>query len=490
MYKQKKIVPYITWNEYLFIYLAIFITFLFVYFLPSVFSWIPVLILLIQYLFSNNKNDYIWIAVFFVFMIAPAGFFGETEGNLSKRLPLITITSDASLQVIDLFIFITLIKAIRKQVKYSFYFKKELIILLLYAGLLIFFAIFYHKTSIFSLADHLRVFFYFSLLYSIPVLFKYKYHNFFRIIKLTSPLIFIIFVGALYFLLSNGQYLYDTIIPNQALLGKASLALDKEVISGRFMFHGNEFAFTYLLLVIGLCFFSLKPKSYYWLLISVLSLIIIIISATRSWFVLGVIIFGVFFVINKKIFLKKIMVLLSILLLFAGILSSSQILQKGLNASWQRINTLFSLGQEESDATKTIQYKIQNRLPRALDRIQSRPYLGWGFTKKSGGSDVGVFGHIVQVGFIGFFLFALLWFKYYKILLKKKKLLSVYGYLREKKVIIILITGFSGLILSHFTTNQIFGYVNRPELVSLYLISSDFIVRIMDKNYIQDARIT
>jgi O-antigen ligase len=132
------------------------------------------------------------------------------------------------------------------------------------------------------------------------------------------------------------------------------------------------------------------------------------------------------------------------------------------------VESVFTVGQERSAATETLQHKIKNRLPKQLDLIQKRPLTGWAFTEKFIDNDVGNIALIAEAGIIGFIVFLFFWYKMVRVLYKEQKNKHL-----DKKfqgVYYILFLVFLGLLISHFTTNRIFGYTTFPIFLSLFIV--------------------
>ena len=141
--------------------------------------------------------------------------------------------------------------------------------------------------------------------------------------------------------------------------------------------------------------------------------------------------------------------------------------------AFQRISTVFSLGDESSPATQQINAKIDMRLPSQLQYIQENPLTGWAFTKRIGDPDVGNFALLVDVGFVGFLIFLWFWFSYFHIL---KKHIASAKTRNARNALRMLIVLFVGILLSHFTTNMVFIYYGGI-FVGTWVFLSEFIIQ-------------
>lgn len=452
------------------IFLLFAITVFIVYFGPKIFGHLLILGYLVAFL--RSKCDYYWFAFFFILYSTPLGLFSEGTADAVHRLPLFSLAASFSFSTYDLFVITAFYKALTIKSKFQYTFQKPLIILLFYFIILAFLAVFFHHAPLTTVIDQVRGTFYFSLLFSLPRLLPNKafVYKFFRLI---IPFTFIIFIGSIYFFISNGDYLYYLINP-YAEIRQLNLEI-QSTFENRFLLHGGQFVLIFIVFVFSLIQLQLMRTRYiYFMFLVIISYAMIIMAASRSWFVIFGIIFGAYLWTTKNkirnIFYFS----------FAGVLllvffMNNEIITPGIIGAWNRTSTVFDLGQEESLSRQSIEMKATVRLPQQLIYIRENPVTGWGFTDRMADPDTGNFGLLVQVGFIGFALFLYFWFSYVRSVQRTKKKLTQNNIYRG--VLNVLLASFFGLLLSHFTTNQIFGTHFFPVFLSTFFFLSDFFIR-------------
>lgn len=466
------------------------ITVFVVYFLPTIIG--KIYIIAIVLVFWNSKKNYFWFAFFYVIINSPGNFFVGGDVDALYRLPLFTLTTGISLSTSDIFMLTALFKAIFQGKKFRYYLSGPFSLILGYSILLLLLSWLVYNTSILDIltSNLIRNFFFFSYLFSFPALVK-KRDDAYKFIYLLFPFVFLIFFTSVFYFITGTYFVY-LVDPNSVREMTLSIS---EGIFPRMTLHGIYLllpAFIFSLLLTFNPQNSIK-NNYYLYFIAVFSYIsAVFMSAARIWFVVFSLITVVYFIKATKLKLFFSYALISIILLLG--LSASQNLSEGLYHSWQRISSVFTIGQEESIATQSINSKVNDDLINMLKAIKQNPLIGWGFSntfQKYGSSDVGNFNLILQVGLVGFMLFVYLWLKYLRMLSTAKKNLTGKNYL--KKTFAILTISFISLLIAHFSTHQIFGltmqnYTNY--FLALFFIYSEFFVSqaFLYKKNIQNAQ--
>jgi hypothetical protein len=201
---------------------------------------------------------------------------------------------------------------------------------------------------------------------------------------------------------------------------------------------------------------------------------VVIISATRSWFI----IFGLIalFTMWRSKRIKSVVILAGMfLLLFFFLFSESSISREIFGGSLKRIVTVFDINREGNYLPESMATKFTVRLPPQLELIRQNPVTGWGFTENRGDVDVGIFGHWVEVGLVGLALFFYLWYDYIRLTgaAIKDRVIPV----QYRNIIAVMLEGFLGLLISHFSTNQIFGITYYTVFISIYFWITDIFLR-------------
>lgn len=418
-------------------------------------------------LFYRSHRNYFWFAFFIIIFTNPLGLFSESLRERSVGIPFFSFGPGISFTYTNLFIIVALIKALIINNKpYKYEFNKALISLFIYFIILILLAFTIHKTTFATVLDILKVAFGYSLIYSLPRLLDRK-DQLYSFLYLIIPFVVFFFLDGLYFLLNEYEYLNVGVNRNALLSSSGRLSF-------RYMFFGGQFHFIYPVFIFSLAISEIdKTKNKLFFTFALLSFGIIIFAALRSWFVIFSIVLLTYFILNRKRIL--IISIGAIIVIPLMVVTEKSISDTVISPSINRISSIAEINEEGSESYETIDYKISHRLPAQILLIKQNPITGWGFTDKMTDVDVGIFGMIAQVGFVGLILFLYLWYTVIISLIntiRKQKKLST-----NRNVLIILLSGFVGLLISHFTTNQIFGINTFPIMVSLLLFLTDFYIK-------------
>jgi hypothetical protein len=446
-----------------------------VYYAPSMVANLLVLAVLVQFFLS--KKDYFWLAYFLVIYFTPLGFFNEFSGDATHRLPLFKLGPGVAFATQQFFLLAALLKAIYKRRKYKYTIQNAFFILLAYFGVLIIAAIVEHQSGFDLIVDEVKAMLAFSLLFTLPMLLRTT-EDVEKLLYLLFPFVILVFLGGIYYIVSGAQYLYHVVNPSQYLIEVAYQAESSD-FSGRFIPHGGQFNNVFLGFVTSLFLIVLRGRhSIYLFLVAISGYLVIIIGSYRSWFVIFTLIFfGYILVAQNRA--RNLLLFAVISILMIVVISQTNYGSAALAGAWERTATVFELGQKGSASTDQLQSKAENRLPEQLKWIKESPVFGWGFTEREGDGDVGNFALLVDVGFMGFFLFVFLWYSYIKMIIAARMNLPKNS--RFRPALNIFLFGFLGLLLSHFTTNRIFGIASQGVLLSLYFFFTDFYIKVAFK---------
>ncbi len=451
--------------DFIKLFSMLLVTFFLAYYAPKFFIYVLLGITLI--LFYRSKSNFFWLAYFIIIFSAPFGLFAEQIKGLHNGFPLFQILPGISLNYFQIFEIIAIIKVIVLKRKYAYFIKKELNALVIYFGLLVIIAFFIHKASIVSILEVIRHLLHYSLIYTLPRLITNKY-DFKKFINLLLPFIILHFSDAVLFLLNGGDYFDVGFSRNQRYSRFAG--------SGRFLTIGQSFGYTYNVYILSMVYMVYNNR--YKLLKTsfiLMGFFIVLAGGFRSWFVIYIIILATYLLsTNRKV--ATILYGLSFIIISIGILNTNFEFNNTLTNNIERILTVTDLGEEGSIANSSIDEKTENRLPGQLLLIAKSPLTGYGFTSIKGDTDVGNFALIVDLGIIGFIIYLFIWAKYIKMLTSviKNTLIS-----NEHKIAAkIFLAAIIGLLISHFTTNGVFGLVSDiPLTFILLLFVSDFLMK-------------
>ena len=455
------------------------LTVFFVYYLPPIFNKAYFILLLV--LFWKSKRDYFWFAFVFILVGEPGGLFHGSLYTDVHRVPLYNVTGGISFGFYDLFFITAFAKALNKRRRSSLLLRKPLILLLLYLGFLILISLVI-GTSKSTIISDARIFTAYTLFISIPFL-VYRNEDFFKFIHLIFPVVFLVFIGQIYFLLSSRSLESFFLGSNTAFVvpiyNKAGGIQDFIRPSSICSAVPVYFCYIYALFFIAKKDYA-GDRRYLYVIVS-FCFLIMVISATRVWIVMYTATFFLYcFYVSRSMFR-----LLPLLTGICVVSFSAYLFVPGanyaINNSLKRTHTIVALAKGDVTAEGTLQ-RIDVRLPRVLEGYKQSPIIGWGITDTfSQYSDyhVGNFNLLLQTGIIGFILFSNLWVTYYKMIFStSKKISSTNSY---KKPLAVLAIGFSGMLILHFTSYQFFGYNGISTsvifLIIIYIIISESAVR-------------
>lgn len=430
------------------------------YFAPMPFRFVVMPILLGA--FAISKHNYWWLALYFIIATGAWGLFTEGTRAATTGMPLISFGSGLSFTFKQLFVFVAFGKAIYLRRPFRSLFASPFLVIFIYFALLLLISISI-GTPFGLIIDDLKHAIGWTLVFIFPALIVSR-EAVYRFIYLVLPIVILVFIDGMYFLFTEGHYIYELFnvfakyessqILRFKLPGWHALLLGF-IVSLALAQVERRYAF-FLYTMAGMAFFAQ------------------LISGTRSWFVIFSIIAAYTLWRGEK--MRPIVVVggfvMLIVLYIVPMTNSSMSVFKGAT---ERVFTVFEINQAGSDSNQQIEDKMSQRLPQQLKYISENPITGWGFTTKRGDMDVGVFGQIVEMGIVGLVLFVWLWRRYLQTtrsIFRNKQIQLSY-----RNLIAVFWIGFVGLLISHFTTNQIFGITYYILFIAVYFWVTDFFLR-------------
>lgn len=452
-------------KEALYLYGLFFLLILVYYILPLPFRYIASVTMLVLFIFS--KKDYWWLALFFILYSGPWGLFSEDTRDAVVGIPLFSIGSGFSFSFIQIFFIISFFKALYINPRFLSFFRSPFQLIFVYFAFLLVIALFYGaNTGV--IFDDLKVAVFWGLVFVLPALVR-KPSEVYKFLFLILPVVFLVFIDAVYFLFTGGDYIYY-------LIYSASPLRDFELMSGldpevnlRFAPYGWHAVLLGYISSLALAQTDRKHTVFLFTT-AIAAFAVVLISATRSWFI----IFGLIALLTmwRSRRIKTVAVLSGILLiLFFVLFSESSISREIFGGSLKRILSVFEVNREGYFLPESIESKFSVRLPPQLELIRQNPITGWGFTEKRGDVDVGFFGQWVEIGLAGLAIFFYLWYEYIKLVraaVNDWRLPQQY-----RNLMFVILAGFVGLLISHFTTNQIFGITSYTVFIPIYFWVTD-----------------
>jgi hypothetical protein len=479
----------ITWKkkyirELLLLILLYIVSFYTMYFTIKSIQLAFIALLLVVFIIS--KNNYFWLAFFFLIFQMPAGIFSGGQLASYGRLPYFSILPGASFTTIEIFVFIAFIKAALMKTAVNIPFKRPLQLLLIYLVFIFIQSFLFGMTSN-TVIYTCRVLLFLSLFYTIPVILKSR-EDYFFFIFLVIPFIIMDFGGQIYEI-ETGHKPFKIISENLEVLSTSDFSGGLRTDISSYLNFFTVFFSLFLL--------SLKGKTNKILILTVLcmSILSIFLTATRGWILSYsiMVIFFIFLNINTigKTIKWGIIGLILIILIFKFIPDLK--IQSG--NSLLRFSTLENVMQGDVSAKGTLS-RLNSRSPEVMANFYKNFLTGFGFSDTvSSDTHVGNQNLLMTTGIIGYglFFYFLLYFSY-KILLTTKKISFHNPYKKALKVFII---GLFGLFLIHSTSTQMFGFdpgfgaQQKLFLLSLFFSSAGFFIEdaiIVERSYNNPVR--
>jgi len=429
----------------------------------------------------RSKKDYFWFAYFFILVNSPASFFVNRYQDAIFRLPYYAVIPQFSLTPIDIFLFISIFKAIKTKVKVKFFLNKPLEFLLIY---LIFISIpvsFLLGTEFKSFINSLRSFFFYGIIFSYLRLITSR-EEILKFGYLTVPITMLIIFDQLFILNTANPFisLFDPSMQGAVVLNNLTMEI-RAIMEGVLI--------VFYTLIFG---FQISNNRKYEIFPGFANIPIFLamgcyfLSATRAWMMMGsVALIGYIFMSAKGL---KFTLQVSIIgvILISILLSSGFIDTKSIESITTRFGELGKMAESGNLNQGTFADRIQNDIPQVLRGLENSPVLGVGlsdYMKKYYTSDVGFMNTILIYGIIGFPLFLFFFFRYMfqlNSLRKKDKFDQL-----DKNILISLLLGFSGMLMGYFFTWDFFSFF--PEkvfFVSIMFASGDLVLELNERKEI------
>lgn len=434
----------------------LFITFLLVYFSPSV-TITRVLFFGILFSIFRSKNDYFWLAWFFIVVDAPGHLFsGGTLADI-QRIPIYPIVPSFTISFFDLFILVYFVKAIlKRKVKTINFFNTQIS---LFIALFLFYCVF--TVSVFQLefVKFYRTISPWVLVYVVFV-FMREEESFHRFNKLVFPIVFLAVLAQIYSII-EGQHVVN-IFKN---VYQVKSHLSREITEDSINAARNLYSMFIIFYSIIMAFFNLAKKKLefpekYLIFVIFTSFLSVVLSGTRGFLLaVGFIIFCSILLVLKKSVAMKYLKMIVILSMFTYLLIYiSPSIRTQLKLVTERYETMSMLA--EGDVTmKDSLARVTIRIPRIMKWIEKSAVFGYGFSDiyyNNADNDIGFFTVMLNVGILGTVLLYLL---FLSILIKINKISSSESYkVLYKKGGKVFFIGLIGLMIFHLTTNITFGF--------------------------------
>jgi hypothetical protein len=378
--------------------------------------------------FLRSKDEPFWLALFVLIFSGAAGFFtSNVKAPYVGPFPLFVV-----------FYLAFILKFIlKKRKQYIFYLKPFLaIIFLMILNLLIYFDNF-----------NLNVFLKYNIaLLLIPLLpsFIHESEQLKRFMHFISIGAIVVFFGQLFHIINGVPIAGFFFGVRYDPLGRI------EVDPNSFVRSIDGILVSFIALI-GNLYIYLNNKKRVYLLFVAISIISIIITATRGWMIAS---FIIILPLLRNFSIRN-FVNIVLAVVFVVILSSQfDVIRRQLDLSFKRLETVEKIAEGDVTAGGTNIRLTERHIP-VWNAFLERPVFGWGYSDtylEVSDGHVGNQNLLMQVGIIGYFLFLILLFSIVVNVLKAKS-----GFKKNKSSFDLLLFAIFGVFLIHSTSRQMFG---------------------------------
>ncbi|EMS77656.1 hypothetical protein [Desulfotignum phosphitoxidans] len=437
-------------KDFYLLIVLLFFSFFSVYYMPVMFNRIAFLIILVATF--RTKFDYVYLVWFFIINDAPARLFSAGALDDVGRIPLYPLVSGISISFQDLFFALYIYKYLSQKKIPPFIFKKEFTWYLLFGIFVVGYSLLLGMTMD-NMLQTFRIFLPWSMIFIVPAYIGSK-EKIIRSSLLIFPIVFLAFLSLCYSYVT-GDYLNDVL---RGVSFSHTLLVRDEFAS-----RSHSAAFIIIFSVIQAFYYLLDKnnqinKNYLGAVIF-FGLFSILLTASRGWTIaLTFFLFGsLFFTGFSRNIAKWIRIVAVSVIVFWFIGSQFPLIQKQLDATFQRLATLEMLVSGDVTAGGTLQ-RIDVRGPRVMSKFWESPFVGWGFSNDYYDFADGHVGHqniLLNVGILGYVfvngLFVVLCMKIWRFSRIKEIRKN------EGKLSLIYVFGLMAVFVIHSSSTQFWG---------------------------------
>jgi len=447
-------------NEPLLLMLVYFVSVLLVYRLPTIITSLYALLLAI--IIYRTSSDIFWLV--FLFLIESELGFIFPKVDIEHSFSLIKNSLFGNLYFSLIIIIILLFKNINVKSKYIYIARKEIGLLIIYSTILILAFGVYKVTIVF------RQILPWILMFTVPKIIK-DTDSLVRFFRMIFPFVFLMLISQIF-------YIYTGDFISYRLGGGVSLAIKsveiENVKEALRPIYGLSIPFISLW---GATYFLISQNKafsrFYLLSLLFLSLFSVYITATRTWMVASLLIFLAYFIFSNNSRILNLLGIGFVALSFFFIINISPKLQKQLQLSGERYETLESFAEGDITAEGTSK-RFDIRKVKPMKGFVLNPLLGWGVGEEFANfvdGHVGYHSLIMSYGVLGSTIWLLIWVKFFFLIYKAR-----YRSENPKLAFLIITLGLSILIIH--ATKMWFGFlidINSALILSvLYLFGCKY----------------
>jgi len=434
-------------DDLLLIAALVILSYLAVYELPNILRAIVFLGIVVAFIFSRNSTAP-WVIYFFFILSSPATLFYAEESWFLLLTP--TVGVDYSFIISIGF----LLKAYLNNYRISYRFIDERNIFFLYILVLVVTGILWGGSSIANIFLTLKILPNVLMILFLPVITDLERDEL-RMKKIIYVLITVLFIIQSYEIII-GRSIFDS-VNNFFQRGEGSLQRN---ISGTYL------AFFALILTLSeILTIKTKTKtktSRGSVIIFIFSVLLIVNTGARGWMVAvaAVISASLLSVIKRrKIFIG----IASIAFIVLIILFLPEKYTNNIYRSFDRLSTVSLILEGDISAGGTAT-RLTERGPRVMQKFKESPVFGFGFsdiTRSFYDGHVGNQSILLQSGLVGFFVLYMIIFRILRHFFRNSLFLSEENPYRTR--LFIFMIGFIGIIIIHFTSQEMYSYAIRGD---------------------------
>jgi hypothetical protein len=447
-----------------------------VFYMPRIVRDASFLILFL--LFWRSERDYFFFGFFFIIINTPGYFFDIFTLEARYRLPIYTILPGMSLSVIDLFVIIAFLKTIYKKRLIKFTVLEHMPFFLIIVTIFGILAALWFGTSVGSFLNTIRAFFYMTLIFSFAGLLNNKL-ELLKFGYISIPFLFFIFFTQVFYAITGNLFIsfFDPAYEGLLMLNTISGDVRPEVTGVLLVFYSFLFGF----IINRNKSLELFPTLSN--LIVLVAALCILLSSTRIWITIFILVYLVHLYFSGKLFKSAILVPYAGLLVFAAMIALN-LTDYFIRNIWSRyysfIESLFS---NKIASYDTFESRVDYSLPKVLEAIEKSPILGIGFSdqlSKFHDSDLGGLNTVMTIGLVGTVLFFLVYFSIIQRIFFNIKNSTDY---LTVTILQTVICGFIGMFLGFFTTWDFFSFFLGVNVffLSIFLGHAELSVRFQEE---------
>ncbi len=428
-----------------------------IYFAPRIAAIVLQVIFL--FAFYRSRKNYFWLAFVFIIQNFPGGLFSRYTNDIEHTFSLFQSSPVGTLYFWMVFILIAFFKSVKLKSDYRFILEKNIILLFAYFLFLILIFGLYKMTAV------TRTLLPWLFLFILPRLLK-KEEDFAGFFNLVFSFVFFVVFTQVF------QLVFRATVAE--ILGGSNITLATEELE-RVARPGDGIFISYVSIFGALYYLILKKKYFsrnYLITITGLAIFSIFITATRSWMISTLFVFGFYVVFIAKAKTAIIQRLVFPLLMIVIITQYVPVVRQQIDLAKQRYETIKLLLEGDPTAGGTLT-RLTSRGPAVMEKFRESPVIGWGYgdeARKYTDGHVGNQNLLMHNGVIGYLFWLMLWLNFVlKMINLDKSITSANPYKNIPKLFIIMLLG----ILIINASAQWFGYLLQflPGFTILFLFT-------------------